>query len=59
MGCWLLTLEIPSNPATLLDEATSLRAIGVESTRLKENKKYFCNFIYDDIKGGAIFLTFR
>jgi len=52
-------LEIPSNPATLLDEATSLRAIGVESTRLKENKKYFCNFIYDDIKGGAIFLTFR
>ncbi len=38
MVCWLLTLEMPSNPTTLLDEATSPRAIGVESTRLWENK---------------------
>jgi hypothetical protein len=55
----LEALEIPLNLATLLDEAISPRAIGVESTRLLEDKKYFYNFIFDDIKGGAIFLTFR
>jgi hypothetical protein len=55
----LEALEIPLNLATLLDETISPRAIGVESTRLLEDKKNFYNFIFDDIKGGAIFLTFR
>jgi hypothetical protein len=42
LGCWLLeALEMLQNPTKLLNEATSWRAIGIESIKLHEDKKIF------------------
>jgi hypothetical protein len=40
-----------------LDEATSTKEIGVKSIGFQEVKKYFYSFIFNGIRGGAIFLN--
>jgi hypothetical protein len=48
---------MPHNLATLLDETTSPRAIGVKLNGCRKTKNIFCRFIYSNTRGGAIFLN--